>query len=261
MRFIPFLIVFIFSSRRANALNETSRFVLKESNVRFAQMRCAEKYADVGPFPNYADTPANHCYVYCLFYKLGLIDLRSRDLDQKKLQDVCEDFGFERVKDLPKSLSGRCRDYYKILVECKHRYRDLFEFIFNERSPKTTANNIGESATETCAGGLFTANNVDFLVKPVLAEQLKFVCIFANFHYLDAYQRVDVEEIMISYDEAQALKQHTREIVEDCAHRANALYKKNDYGDMALTLHKCLRRESSDYSKVFALRDKNSRKY
>lgn len=199
------------------------------------------------------------------------------------MQDVCEDFGFEIVKSLPKSLSGRCQDYYKILVECKHKYRDLFEFIFNERSPKTT-NEIGESATEICANGLYTADNVDFLVKPVLVEQLKLVCIFANFHYLDAYQRVDVswvrkifskysflrennnlflkvEEIMISYDEAQALNQHTREIIEDCAHRANALYRINDYGDMALTLNTCLRRESSDYSKVFVLRDKNSRKY
>uniref|UniRef100_A0A1A9VYB2 Uncharacterized protein n=1 Tax=Glossina austeni TaxID=7395 RepID=A0A1A9VYB2_GLOAU len=261
MRFTSFLIVFIFSSREeASALNETSRFVLKESSVRFAQMRCAEKYPDARPFPNYADTPANHCYVYCLFYKLGLIDLRSRDLDEKKLQDVCEDFGFETVKSLSKSLSGRCQDYYKILVECKPKYRDLFEFIFNERLPKTL-NEIGESATEICANGLYTANNVDFLVKPVLVEQLKFVCIFTNFHYLDAYQRVDIEEIMLSYDEAQALKPHTREIIEDCAHRANALYKINNYGDMVLTLNTCLRRESSDYSKVFALRDKNSRKY
>uniref|UniRef100_A0A1A9WB55 Uncharacterized protein n=1 Tax=Glossina brevipalpis TaxID=37001 RepID=A0A1A9WB55_9MUSC len=263
MILITFFIIFVvvFSNRQTtSALNETTRFVLKESNVRFAHMRCAEKHPDARPFPDYPDMPANYCYVYCLFYKLGLIDLRSRDLDLKKLQDVTEKFGFETVKSLPKFLSGRCQDYYKILVECRQRYQDLYEFIFNEQSAKRT-NNTGESTTVQCDNELHTSDNIELLDKPLLIQELKFVCIFENFHYLDAYKRVDVKEIILSYEEAQALNPHSQEIIEDCVHRANALYKINDYGDMVLTLHKCLLRGSSDYLNVFGLRDENSRKY
>lgn len=86
-------------------------------------------------------------------------------------------------------------------------------------------------------------------------------CIFQNFHYLDAYGRVDESEVLLSYQEANLDSPESRAIIKKCCHQANSKFQSDFYADMVMELQNCLKLLSSDYLTVYKLRDETSQQY
>uniref|UniRef100_A0A1I8PCX3 Uncharacterized protein n=1 Tax=Stomoxys calcitrans TaxID=35570 RepID=A0A1I8PCX3_STOCA len=229
-----------------NGLNQ--EIILPESLIRFASQRCMEQYPQADAF-NWTDTADTHCYSQCLLHKMGLMNLRTRGLDNIKLMDIWDDieeaFDEERCVDninIGQPLSGKCVDSYSKLMELRTHCLELFEYTFMGNSSwksKDPSKSIGQSASEFCDsfdedGDVATEN---------------------------AYGRVDDIELLRSYEEAQMDVTEAKEFVKYCSHKANSKFKRDNLSDAVFELQYCLKQKSPEFEMISQLRNERSRSY
>ncbi|XP_055381448.1 uncharacterized protein LOC129612030 [Condylostylus longicornis] len=263
-------------------------YQLKEENIRFAFQRCQnESNADtrlillwnVWKFP---DNKLTHCYIKCIFYKLGLINLKDMGLNKKKFMLILKRSNTaldalsmsdltsynKLVEEIFKPLDSTCESYYKMWVFLIDRLgiNDIRNGFTNLRN-SAISKPVGQKASDFCYNysiNYFYSETIsDFSIFSNFSKCLE-KCIYQYFHFIDAYGRVDVKEILQSYSEVNQISlklgskidmsPRYRIEIEKCAHYANARY----YQGLCLVaskLHKCLKENVKSYSTIFKYRD------
>uniref|UniRef100_A0A1I8PD45 Uncharacterized protein n=1 Tax=Stomoxys calcitrans TaxID=35570 RepID=A0A1I8PD45_STOCA len=256
-----------------NGLNQ--EIILPESLIRFASQRCMEQYPQADAF-NWTDTADTHCYSQCLLHKMGLMNLRTRGLDNIKLMDIWDDieeaFDEERCVDninIGQPLSGKCVDSYSKLMELRTHCLELFEYTFMGNSSwksKDPSKSIGQSASEFCDsfdedGDVATESTQSLEITFQSLYKNKLVCLYQNYHFIDAYGRVDDIELLRSYEEAQMDVTEAKEFVKYCSHKANSKFKRDNLSDAVFELQYCLKQKSPEFEMISQLRNERSRSY
>ncbi|XP_055907715.1 uncharacterized protein LOC129942694 [Eupeodes corollae] len=256
---------------------------LTPEDVRFATLRCQNDSTDdpamrlqwsLRMFPDNHET---HCYVKCLLSKLGLINLEYRGLDGQKFiqplenQDI--DISDECFSHLDDKLSGTCESYYRKWMDMRAACKEFF-YISLFEDPRevdkfnkmnvTQSKNFGETASEFCSKDITLSESRELTSEQTLGDDIlsifkcELACIFRHIRYFDIYGRIDKNEIIRSFKEANSDSKANLQVISKCAHRSNSLYP---FGpcQMAYELYQCFIKKVKNFKEIYAQRDKISR--
>ncbi|XP_073818102.1 uncharacterized protein [Musca autumnalis] len=280
--FLNLKIIIIFTSLKiSNAdtdyeqlLTPSGDFSLPESLKRFARLRCLQQYP-LADSVNFTSTHETQCFLQCWLYKMGLMNLVTRGLDSAKFMDIWDDIdeAFEEKCmekfEFDEPLSGKCEDTYHKLMEYRTNCLELFEFTFGLNSTwssKEPSKAIGQSASEFCDS---IEEGVETVTEHSQSAEVSFLghykskleCLYQNYHYLDAYGRIDESEIILSYQEANVDNEDTRTVIKMCVHHANEKFQPNNLMEEVFELQTCLKKLSPEFQIVEQRRDDISREY
>uniref|UniRef100_A0A1L8E6B0 Putative secreted protein n=2 Tax=Haematobia irritans TaxID=7368 RepID=A0A1L8E6B0_HAEIR len=167
------------------------------------------------------------------------------------------------------SLNGKCSDTYRKLIEFRTHCWELFEYTFGGNSTwksKDPSKSIGQSASEFCDsfdedGNVATESSLSIELTFESMFKSKLICLYKNYHYLDAYGRVDESELQRSYDEALIDVDESNSFIKICSRRANSKYRTDYLGDMVFELQSCMKQHSPEFATVVQLRNEHSKDY